>query len=84
VDEQALQTFIRTKLTEGRLPLNRFARVWGGPGRGETCGACETTITKDQLAVEGIAFAAGGGTPIVFHAGCFQIWQTERRTLLKS
>jgi hypothetical protein len=79
MDEQVLRTVICTKLKDGRLPLKSAPRIWSGPGRGETCAACETTITKDQLAIEGISFVAGSGTPIICHAGCFRIWDEESR-----
>jgi hypothetical protein len=36
---EALRPLIRSKLTDGRLPLNSIPRVWGGPGNGETCDA---------------------------------------------
>ena len=81
MDTEALYSLIRQKLEDGRLPLNGVRRVWGGPGRGERCGACEMTIEKDQVALEGIPLAAGGGIPITLHVGCFQVWDTERRTL---
>jgi hypothetical protein len=79
MDEQVLRTVIRTKLRDGRLPLKSAPRIWSGPGRGETCAACETPIAKDELAIESISFVAGSGTPITCHAGCFRIWDEETR-----
>jgi hypothetical protein len=81
MDEHALRSLIRTKLKDGRLPFKSVPRIWSGPGRGETCGACETTITRDQLAIEGISFVASSGAPIIWHAGCFRIWDEESRVL---
>jgi hypothetical protein len=82
MDEQALRALIRTKLQDGRLP--RFGeppRVWGGSGRSETCAACETTITSDQLAVEGVPAAADGSITIILHVRCFHVWNQEARAL---
>ena len=50
-----LQLLIRQKLADGRLPINSIPRVWGGPGNGETCDACEGIITKDEFVIEGIS-----------------------------
>jgi hypothetical protein len=83
MDQQALRLLIRSKLQNGRLPLNSVPRVWGGRGNGEKCVACEATIAKEQLAMEGISLAAGGGIPIILHVECFQLWDHERRELPK-
>jgi hypothetical protein len=76
MDEEALQVLIRTKLNDGRLPIENAPRLWGGSGRGETCGACERPITEDQLSIEGLA--ADSGTFLILHVRCFQVWSHER------
>ena len=81
MDDEALRALIVLKLQDGRLPRNGAPRVFGRPGHGETCDACVASITKEQMAIEGIALAAGGGRPVQLHASCFQIWETERRKL---
>lgn len=81
MDDEALHILIAQKLQEGRLPRKSVPRVWGGPGNGETCDACGAAITKNQLGIEGISLAAGGGRPMQLHASCFQIWEAERRRL---
>ena len=81
MDNKALHILIAQKLQGGRLPRNSVPRVVGRPGDGETCDACGASITKEQMCVEGIALAAGGGRPMQLHADCFQIWETERRKL---
>ena len=68
---------IKTKLTDGKLPHNSIPRVWGGPGNGEFCDACEATITRAELIMEGIATEGGGG--IQFHVPCFYLWDSLRR-----
>lgn len=79
MDEEALRALIRTKLQDGRLPKISAPRVWGGSGRGETCAACETHITSEQLAVEGVA--ADRSISIVLHVQCFHLWNREARAL---
>jgi hypothetical protein len=77
LEEQVLRALIRTKLQDGRLPKLSARRVWGGAGRGGTCAACETSITSEQLAVEGVA--ANSSISITFHVRCFHIWNEEAR-----
>jgi hypothetical protein len=81
MDNEALHILIAYKLQDGRLPRSSVPRVFGRPGNGETCDACGVSITKEQMGIEGIALAAGGGRPVQLHANCFQIWETERRKL---
>ena len=57
-----LHILIADKLQDGRLPRNSVPRVLGGPGKGEACDACGASIAKEQLGIEGIALAAGGGS----------------------
>jgi hypothetical protein len=79
MDKTALRTLIRTKLNDGRLPIDSAPRLWGGSGREETCAACETTITKDQLRVEGIP--SRQTISITLHVVCFNVWNQERRAM---
>jgi hypothetical protein len=46
---------------------------------GEQCDACDTRITKEQLAMEGIASTHTDEKPIQFHVKCFYVWDAERR-----
>ena len=59
MQQHHLQLLIRQKLQTGALPWNSIPRVWGGPGNGEACDACEAVITKDELVIEGISLAEG-------------------------
>jgi hypothetical protein len=83
MDQDALRLIIRGKLADDRLPLNSIPRVWGGPGNGETCDACDGIITKDEFVMEGISLAGGKG-PLQLHVGCFWLWESERRPQLAS
>jgi hypothetical protein len=71
------RALIRSKLADGRLPVNSIPRVWGGHGDGEICDACEQVVTKDQLVMEGISLA-GGRKPLQLHTECFYLWDAER------
>jgi hypothetical protein len=57
---------IRSKLADGGLPQNSIPRVWGGAGNGETCDACEETITTVQFVMEGVSTMP-------------ELWDAERR-----
>ena len=76
-----IRNLIRKKLQDGRLPRGRAVRFWGGPGAGQLCDACETPVTKDQLAIEDFSSNATGTKSLLVHAGCFQIWDAERQSL---
>lgn len=78
MDTVFLRQTIRQKLKDGRLPYNHIPRVWGGPGALETCDACETPITPDEMLMEGITLE-GGRKPLQLHVTCFGIWDSERR-----
>jgi len=84
MEANAIRTLIRAKLKDGRLPRNGTPRFWGGPADGELCSACDQTITKQQLVMEGIASTLSDRPkdkkPIQFHVTCFQMWDAERRT----
>jgi hypothetical protein len=75
--QQGLQLIIRQKLQNGTLPYNSIPRVWGGPGNGEACDACDGIIPRDEWVIEGIALA-GGRKPLQLHVECFHLWQQER------
>jgi len=47
--EQETRHLIQRKLADGRLPQISVPRLWGGAGNGETCDACEESITATHL-----------------------------------
>jgi hypothetical protein len=79
MEANAIRVIIRAKLQDGRLPYDSMPRFWGGPGNEEQCDACDTSIRKDQLVMEGIASTPSNKKPIQFHVVCFQLWDHERR-----
>jgi hypothetical protein len=83
MEREALRLLISSKLAGGKLPLESFPNVCGGPGNGETCGACGTIVTKQEFVIEGVSLA-GGREALYLHAGCFWVWEAERRPLKPS
>ena len=77
MESVTLRALIRDKLADGRLPHDHIPRLWGGPGAGETCDACEEKITALGLVMEGIAI--DGHKPLQLHVECFYLWDAERR-----
>lgn len=74
--QESLRILIREKLESGVLARNSIHRVWGGPGNGEICVACDTTIAQSQFVMEGIGEHLKA---LQFHVVCFSIWDSERR-----
>ena len=54
IEDIALRTLITAKIHDGRLPRTALPHVWGGPGHGATCSACEDTLSKRQLEIEAV------------------------------
>jgi len=79
VEAEVLHLLIRSKLMDGRLPLDSMPRFWGVNGDGEVCHACDKPITKKELMMEGLAWTLISKRPVQFHVRCFQIWDAERR-----
>ena len=71
-----LRLLIQEKLATGRLPHDPVPRLWGGPGRGETCDGCGESVTKDQMVMENLDAAKCG---VQFHVACFHVWDVERQ-----
>jgi hypothetical protein len=42
------------------------------------CDACESPISKDQMAVEGFAPRITDLQPLRVHGSCYRIWDAER------
>jgi hypothetical protein len=74
------RTLIREKLASGGLAHNGIHGFSGGPGKGQICVACGTTVGESQFVREGI----GSGEyrkALQFHTACFSIWDSERKVL---
>ena len=74
--QPSLRVLIQEKLAAGRLPTDHIARIWGGPGNGETCDGCEETVTESQGLMENLD--ARGGR-VYLHVACFYLWDVERQ-----
>ena len=75
MEKSALRSLILAKLDDGRLPHDSIPRLWGGPGAGETCNACDEIVSKGQLVMEGINRT---GITVQFHVACFSLWDGLR------
>lgn len=88
MDQEPLRLLIRAKLEQGLLPYDSIPRVWGAPGSGETCDACDLVIEPPQMVIEGIALSNGNSPlhapdlrgPLQLHVMCFYLWDVERRS----
>jgi hypothetical protein len=80
IDQEALHLFIRRKLRNRLLPHDGIRTVWSTPSDGETCDACDTVLTKDQLLMEAVPLDPGR-RPVRMHVRCCQIWDLERLTI---
>lgn len=78
METRALRLLIRQKLNDARLPFNSIPRVWGGPGAGEICDACDDPVVKPDLVIEGVSIDFHKRA-VQFHVECFYLWDYERR-----
>lgn len=78
MDFETIRLIIRRKLENGRLPLEKAARVLGRSASGEACDGCDMTIGIGQLAMDALA-RTPGSKAIQLHLRCFEIWTQERR-----
>jgi len=75
--QEALRFLIRHKIQVGGLPHDSTGRVWTSTRDGqETCDACDTIFSMEQLLMKGTT-PARGGRPIHFHTRCFHVWDEE-------
>jgi hypothetical protein len=82
MDEEVLRRVIRRKLQSGRLPYDGIRTVWSTPSDGETCDACDTVLTRNQLLMEAVLLGLGKRS-IRMHVRCFQMWDFEKRRTFK-
>jgi hypothetical protein len=81
MEPQALLLLIRDKLRDGRLPHDGIRKVVSSPSDGETCDACDTRITNDQLVLEATLAGRSARTAVLrLHVACFRLWDAERST----
>jgi hypothetical protein len=81
-DQEVLRGVIRCKLENRHLPHDGIRTVRLTPSDGETCEACDTVLTKDQLLMEAVPLGLGKRT-FRMHVQCFQIWDFEKRRTFK-
>jgi hypothetical protein len=80
-DEPVLRQKARSAIENGKLPVCRPDRTWGGPGIGVTCAVCDLPVKKDESEFE-IQFERDGDKPSLdrfhLHIRCFAAWEFER------
>src|SRR5262245_39285622 len=77
MDKRTLGPKIRQGIREGLLPTQRPSRTWFGFAQGDTsCAACGQSVAIRELECE--AGFPGEPRTYLFHAACFEAWQTER------
>jgi len=81
MDFGTIRQTIRRKLENGRLPLERAARVFGRSPSGEACDGCDMTFETGQLALNGLR--TPGHRVMRLHLRCFEIWAQERSSLVR-
>jgi len=82
MDEEVLRRVIRRKLQSGRLPHDGIRTVWSTPSDGETCDACDTALTMNQLLMEAVPLGLSKRS-VRMHVRCFKIWDFEKRRTFK-
>ncbi|PYN64756.1 MAG: hypothetical protein DMD90_12375 [Candidatus Rokuibacteriota bacterium] len=79
MDKHTLGPKIRQGIRDGLLPTQRPSRTWFGFAQGDTsCAACGQPVAIRELECE--AEFPGEPRTYLFHAACFEAWQTERVT----
>src|SRR5437899_9011096 len=77
MDKHTLGPKIRQGIRDGLLPTQRPSRTWFGFAQGDTsCAACGQPVAIRELECE--AEFPGEPQTYLFHAACFEAWQTER------
>lgn len=73
VPEETLRQTACKRLDATELPVVRVEDLGAGPGSGNRCDLCGSTISKDQ-----IEYAVQMGARMMnFHIICFSAWQIE-------
>ena len=62
------------KLGDGLLPTTPCATLWGGPGTGASCAACDAAIKPPAVEFE---CHAADGRVYVLCQQCFAVWDAE-------
>lgn len=67
---------IRAKVEDGRLPIERPARMWAENGTQGKCDGCDERISTSQVHYE---FVLTDGRTFQLHLGCAALLEAERR-----
>jgi len=75
--ERIRVAYLRWKLCTGRLPHASASRIYGAPGIGGYCDACDQLLEPTQL-VMSVPWPSQK-TFAHLHADCYMLWERERR-----
>jgi hypothetical protein len=75
--ERTRVSYLRWKLCTGRLPSASAPRIYGAPGIGGDCDACDQLLEHTQL-VMSVPWPSQK-TFAHLHADCYMLWERERR-----
>lgn len=78
LDHAALRARIRELIELEILPRHAPMRMWGGPGLGRVCYACQQTIRPEETELE-LQFEGRERTiELRLHQFCHAAWEVER------
>lgn len=66
---------VRSRIADGRLPLDRNGRIAATYGANEVCDACAAVVSAGQVLYK---LERAGVHRLVFHGACFAAWKLER------
>lgn len=70
-----IRAMVNAKLDHGDLPRRPPKRMWGGPGNGETCAACDDAVVDDGV----LEVNSADDKTRHYHPRCYTIVSEERR-----
>ena len=75
MNEAALRARIRHLHDSGVIPCDDVpARMWAGPGTGDTCAVCTEHIAREETEFE---VELSSGATLRLHRRCYMLWVDE-------
>ena len=79
---ETLRLRARERIGQGRLPRRPAARTWGGPGSGQFCDLCDSSILSSEPEFE-LQLESNSSHVVRFHRRCHSIWEAARQESLQ-
>ncbi len=84
-EEVMLRDKAREQIRNGKIPLRRPDRTWGGPGVGGVCAICDERVTRKESEVAISFYRSPNAAPwldkYLLHTHCFAVWEHERELM---